>query len=70
VGVKHCIAASNETVALEIATRALRLAREVIIPSFTFVASGLTWGQDPRTHERMINAKTVVTSSNPSLALP
>ena len=38
VGVKHCIAMCNATVALEIATRAMELRGEVIIPSYTFVA--------------------------------
>jgi dTDP-4-amino-4,6-dideoxygalactose transaminase len=38
VGVKHCIAMCNATVALEIASHALGLSGEVIIPSYTFVA--------------------------------
>ncbi len=60
VGVKHCVAMCNATVALEIATRAAGLQGEVIIPSFTFVATAhaLQWQQitpvfcdiDPRTH--------------------
>lgn len=60
VGVKHCIAMCNATVALEIAIRALGLRGEVIIPSFTFIATAhaLQWQQitpvfcdiDPRTH--------------------
>ncbi len=37
--VKHCVAMSNGTVALEIAIRALGLEKEVIVPSFTFVAT-------------------------------
>jgi dTDP-4-amino-4,6-dideoxygalactose transaminase len=45
VGVKHCIAMCNATIALEIAIRALGMTGEVIIPSFTFVASAhaLQW---------------------------
>lgn len=45
VGVKHCIAMCNATIALEIAIRALGLTGEVIIPSFTFVATAhaLQW---------------------------
>ena len=45
VGVKHCIAMCNATVALEIAIRALELSGEVIVPSFTFVATAhaLQW---------------------------
>ncbi len=45
VGVKHCIATCNGTTALEIAIRALDLAGEVIVPSFTFVATAhaLRW---------------------------
>jgi len=45
LGVKHCISMCNGTVALEIATRALGLTGEVIVPSFTFVATAhaLQW---------------------------
>lgn len=45
VGVKHCIAMCNATVALEVAIRALGLKGEVIVPSFTFIATphSLTW---------------------------
>jgi dTDP-4-amino-4,6-dideoxygalactose transaminase len=60
IGVKHCIAMCNATVALEIVIRALGLKGEVIVPSFTFVATAhaLQWQQitpvfcdiDPRTH--------------------
>lgn len=59
-GVKHCIATCNATIALEIAIRALGLTGEVIVPSFTFVASAhaLQWQEitpvfcdiDPRSH--------------------
>ncbi len=44
-GVKHCIAMCNGTIALEIATRGLNLNSEVIVPSFTFVATAhaLQW---------------------------
>ena len=45
LGVRHCIAMCNATVALEIAIRALGLKGEVIVPSFTFVATAhaLQW---------------------------
>jgi dTDP-4-amino-4,6-dideoxygalactose transaminase len=44
-GVKHCIAMCNATVALEVAIRALNLTGEVIVPSFTFIATAhaLQW---------------------------
>lgn len=44
-GVKHCIAMCNATVALEIAIRALGMRGEVIVPSFTFIATAhaLQW---------------------------
>jgi dTDP-4-amino-4,6-dideoxygalactose transaminase len=47
LGVKHCIAMCNGTVALEIAIRALGLTGEVIVPSYTFVATAhaLQWQQ-------------------------
>jgi dTDP-4-amino-4,6-dideoxygalactose transaminase len=60
LGVRHCIATCNATVALEIAIRALELQGEVIVPSFTFIATvhALQWQQttpvfcdiDPQTH--------------------
>ncbi|MDQ2974210.1 MAG: aminotransferase class I/II-fold pyridoxal phosphate-dependent enzyme [Acidobacteriota bacterium] len=60
VGVKHCIAMCNATVALEIAIRALGMTGEVIVPSFTFIATAhaLQWQEitpvfcdvDPLTH--------------------
>jgi dTDP-4-amino-4,6-dideoxygalactose transaminase len=45
LGVRHCIAVCNATVALELAIRALRMTGEVIVPSFTFVATAhaLQW---------------------------
>jgi dTDP-4-amino-4,6-dideoxygalactose transaminase len=60
LGVKHVVAICNATVALEIATRALNLHGEVIVPSYTFVATAhaLQWQEitpvfcdmDPATH--------------------
>ncbi|MGD9144392.1 MAG: aminotransferase class I/II-fold pyridoxal phosphate-dependent enzyme [Anaerolineae bacterium] len=60
LGVKHCIAMCNGTIALEIAARALNLSGEVIVPAFTFVATAhaLQWQEitpvfcdvDPWTH--------------------
>ena len=45
IGVKHCISVCNGTIALELAIRALGLKGEVIIPSFTFIATAhaLQW---------------------------
>jgi dTDP-4-amino-4,6-dideoxygalactose transaminase len=66
LNVKHCVAMCNGTVALEILIRALELRGEVIVPSYTFIASahafhwlGLTpvfAEVDPLTHN--ITAKT------------
>lgn len=60
VGVKHCVAMCNATIALEIAIRALGMSGEVIVPSWTFVATShaLYWQGitpvfadiDPATH--------------------
>ena len=60
IGVEHCVAMCNGTVALEIAIRALGLDGEVIVPSYTFVATAhaLHWQEitpvfadiDPATH--------------------
>jgi Predicted pyridoxal phosphate-dependent enzyme apparently involved in regulation of cell wall biogenesis len=45
IGVKHCIVMCNATIALEIAIRAANLKGEVIVPSYTFVATAhsLQW---------------------------
>ena len=45
LGVKHCIATCNGTIALELAIRAAGLCGEVIVPSFTFIATphALQW---------------------------
>jgi len=60
LGVKHCVAMCNGTIALEIAIRALGLEGEVIVPAYTFVATAhaLQWQGitpvfadiDPATH--------------------
>lgn len=60
LGVRNCVAMCNGTIALEIAIRALGLSGEVIIPSYTFVATAhaLHWQEitpvfadiDPKTH--------------------
>lgn len=60
LGVKHCIAICNATVGLEVAIRAIGFTGEVIVPSFTFVATAhaLQWQEitpvfcdiDPATH--------------------
>ncbi len=59
-GAKHCLAVSNGTAALELALRALDLTGEVIVPSYTFIASAhaVAWqglqavfcDVDPATH--------------------
>jgi dTDP-4-amino-4,6-dideoxygalactose transaminase len=59
-GVAHCVAMCNGTIALEIAIRALGMDGEVIIPSYTFIATAhaLSWQGitpvfadiDPATH--------------------
>ncbi|HEX2099085.1 MAG TPA: DegT/DnrJ/EryC1/StrS family aminotransferase, partial [Candidatus Synoicihabitans sp.] len=45
LGVKHCIAVCNATVGLELAARAIGVHGEVIVPSFTFIATAhaLQW---------------------------
>ncbi|MBN2573101.1 MAG: DegT/DnrJ/EryC1/StrS family aminotransferase [Deltaproteobacteria bacterium] len=45
LGVRHCVAVCNATIGLEIAARVLGLRGEVIVPSFTFVATAhaLQW---------------------------
>ncbi|MDC3336110.1 aminotransferase class I/II-fold pyridoxal phosphate-dependent enzyme [Opitutales bacterium] len=45
LGVKHCICVCNATIGMELLQRALNLKGEVIIPSFTFIATAhsLRW---------------------------
>ena len=45
LGVKHCVTTCNATAALQIALRALGLSGEIILPSFTFIATAhaATW---------------------------
>ena len=60
LGVQHCVVMCNGPIALEIAIRALGLKGEVIVPSFTFIATAhsLQWQEitpvfcdiDPRPH--------------------
>jgi len=60
LGVRHCLLTCNATRALEIAIRALGLQGEIIVPSFTFIATAhaVSWlglepvfvDIDPRTH--------------------
>ena len=60
LGVKHCIATCNATVALEMAIRASGMSGEIIVPSFTFIATAhaIKWQGftpvfcdiDPETH--------------------
>lgn len=65
-GVRNCVAMCNGTLALEIAIRALGLQGEVIVPSWTFIATAhaLAWQEivpvfadiDPHTHHLDIDA--------------
>ncbi|NES81368.1 MAG: dTDP-4-dehydro-6-deoxyglucose aminotransferase [Moorea sp. SIO2B7] len=60
LGVAHCILVCNGTIGLQIATKALELTGEVIVPAFTFIATvhNLPWmglkpifvDIDPNTH--------------------
>jgi hypothetical protein len=53
LGVRHCVAMCNGTIALEIAIRALGMGGEVIVPSYTFIATAhaLHW-QGNAAHNR------------------
>lgn len=60
LGVRHCVTVCNATIGLEVVIRALGLTGQVIVPSFTFIATAhsLQWQQitpvfcdiDPVTH--------------------
>jgi dTDP-4-amino-4,6-dideoxygalactose transaminase len=74
LGVRHCVAMCNGTAALQIAIRAAGLDGEVIVPSFTFIATAhaLEWQGiqpvfcdiddslclDPREVEKLITSRT------------
>jgi dTDP-4-amino-4,6-dideoxygalactose transaminase len=74
LGVRHCVAMCNGTSALQIAIRAAGLSGEVIVPSFTFIATAhsLEWQGiepvfcdiddsfclDPREVEKLITPRT------------
>lgn len=74
LGVRHCVATCNGTLALEIAIRALGLRGEVIVPSYTFIATAhaLHWHGikpvfadiDPATHN--IDPRSVEALLTPS----
>lgn len=73
LGVKHCVAMCNATIAMEIACRALELRGEVIMPAYTFAATphAFQWQEvrprfadiDPRTHN--LDPKSVETLITP-----
>lgn len=78
VGVKHCIAVCNATIGLEVLIRALGLKGEVIIPSFTFIATAhaLKWQElnpifcdiNPKTHNIDVNnIEKKITSNTTSI---
>jgi dTDP-4-amino-4,6-dideoxygalactose transaminase len=60
LGVRHCVTTCNATIGLQMAARALDMRGEVIVPSFTFIATAhaLQWQEitpvfcdiDPHTH--------------------
>jgi dTDP-4-amino-4,6-dideoxygalactose transaminase len=66
MGVSHCVAMCNGTIALEIAIRATGMVGEVIVPAYTFVATAhaLQWQGitpvfadiDPTTHQLDVDA--------------
>jgi dTDP-4-amino-4,6-dideoxygalactose transaminase len=86
VGAKHAIAACNGTIALEIAIRALGMTGEVIVPSFTFIATAhaLQWqgitplfgdvdashNLDPAQIESLITPKTTGIIATPLCGRP
>ena len=67
LGVRHCIAMCNGTIALEIAIRATGMTNEVILPSYTFIATAhaASWQgisptfADVRMHDHCIDPDAV-----------
>ena len=68
LGVKHCICVCNATIGLELVQRALDLSGEVIIPSFTFIATAnsLRWQRvdpvfcDIRLEDHLIDSEKLI----------
>lgn len=79
-GAEHCVAVANGTLGLEIASRALDLDGEVIVPAFTFVATAhaLRWQRirpvfadiDPATHLMSLSSVTERLTSETSAIVP
>lgn len=77
---RHCIATCNATIALQIAARAMNLTGEVIMPSFTFIATAhaMEWigltpvfaDVDPRTHTMCPESAARCVTSRTSALLP
>jgi dTDP-4-amino-4,6-dideoxygalactose transaminase len=73
LGVKHCICVCNATIGLELLQRALNLKGEVIIPSFTFIATAhsLRWQRidpvfcDVRLEDHLIDPTKIETLITP-----
>ena len=65
LGVKHCVAVCNATVGLEIAVRAMGMTGEVIVPSYTFVATAHALGIPA-----MVHTGPGVPFALPSLCIP
>lgn len=80
LGVEHVVAVCNATVGLEIAVRALGFTGEVILPSFTFVATAhaLDWygirpvfcDVDPETHTLDVNKIEELITPRTSAIMP
>jgi dTDP-4-amino-4,6-dideoxygalactose transaminase len=78
--VTHCVAVCNGTIALEIAIRALGLSGEVIVPSYTFIATAhaLYWQGitpvfadiDPKTHNLDVEAVSSMITPRTSAIIP
>ena len=79
LGVQHCVAMANGTVALEVLARALRLEGEVIVPAYTFIATphAFSWlgldvvfcDVDARTHTIDVNdAQRRITARTSAIA--
>ena len=81
LGVQHCIAVCNGTTALQIMAKACGLGGEVIMPSFTFVATAhaLEWQGvtpvfcdiDPATHNiDPTKVEELITSETSAIGMP
>jgi dTDP-4-amino-4,6-dideoxygalactose transaminase len=80
LGVRHCIAVCNATIGMEVVIRALELTGEIIVPSYTFIATAhvVSWmgltpvfaDIDPATHNLDVESVRAAITPRTSAIFP